>query len=108
MEEKLIFKGYIYIKDKDSCDSTYWSCEKRGLCNGRVTAHIVSGCIKNPPSTHTYSPDTAAIEDVKTIGDIKLRSTFTEESTSTVIQNSTKYISFPAAVKLPSKNSLSK
>ena len=105
---KLLYKGYIYIKDKDSIDSTYWRCEKRDLCNGRITTHRVSGCIKKPPSTHTHSPDSAAIEAVKTIGDIKLRSTLTEEATSSVIQNSTKYISIPAAVKLPSKNSLSK
>ena len=105
---KLLYKGYIYIKDKDSIDSTYWRCEKRDSCNGRITTHRVSGCIKKPPSTHTHSPDSAAIEAVKTIGDIKLRSTLTEEATSSIIQNSTKYISIPAAVKLPSKNSLSK
>ena len=68
----------------------------------------ISGCIKNPPSTHTHSHDSVAIEAVKTIGDIKLRSTLTEEPTSSVIQNSTKFISIPAGVKLPSKNSLSK
>ena len=87
---------YRCFKDKDSIDSTYWRCEKRDLCNGRITTHRVSGCMKKPPSTH------------KTFGDIKLRSTLTEEPTSSVIQNSTKYISIPAAVKLPSKNSLSK
>ena len=63
---------------------------------------------KNSPFTHTHSPDSAAIEAVKTIGDIKLGSALTEEPTSSVIQNSTKYMSIPAAVKLPSKNSLSK
>ena len=96
------------VKDKDSFDSTFWRCEKRDLCNGCITTHRISGCIKNPPSTHTHSPDSAAIEAVKTIGDIKLRSALTEEPTSSVIQNSTKSMSIPAAVNLPSKNSLSK
>ena len=73
------------------------------LLTGVVTTHRISGCIKNPSSSHTHSPDFSAIKAVKTIGDIKLRSALTEEPTSSVIQTSTKYMSIPAAVKLPSK-----
>ena len=50
----------------------------------------------------------ASIEAVKTVEAIKLRSTLTDEVTSSVIQNSTNSISIAASVKLPSKESLSK
>ena len=106
--KKLIYDGYIYIKDKDSEDSTYWRCEKRGLCNSRMITLRANGSVKKSPLTHSHQPDLASIEAVKTVEAIKLRSTLTEEVTSSVIQNSTNSISIAAALKLPSKESLSK
>ena len=106
--KKLIYDGYIYIKDKDSEDSTYWRCEKRGLCNSRMITLRTNGSVKKSPLTHSHQPDLASIEAVKTVEAIKLRSTLTEEVTSSVIQKSTNSISIAAALKLPSKESLSK
>ena len=35
--KKLIFNGYVYIQDRHSNEGTYWRCEKRGICNARMT-----------------------------------------------------------------------
>ena len=105
---KLLHNGYIYIKDKDVADVSYWRCEKRGICSSRMITYIGSGSVKKPPSSHNHHADTASVEAAKTIGAIKLRSTQTDDVTSSVIQYSTSAISIPAAVKLPSKEALSK
>ena len=105
---KLLYNGYIYMKDKDLADVSYWCCEKRGICSSRMVTYIVSGSIKKAPSSHNHQPDTASVEAAKTIGAIKLRSTQTDDVTSSVIQHSISSISIAAGLKLPSKESLSK
>ena len=58
----LLYNGYIYIKDKDLADATYWHCEKRGICNNRMTTIIISGLVKKAPSSHDVEAFIAAIE----------------------------------------------
>ena len=56
--KKLIYDGYIYIKDIDSEDSTYWRCEKRGLCNSRMitqSKRISEKVTTNPQSSTRFS-----------------------------------------------------
>ena len=106
--QKLLNNGYMYVKDKDSIDVIYWRCVERGLCNARITTYKSNGSVKKPPSIHNHPPDNVALETARTIGEIKVRSTLTEEATSSVIQNCTKSISIAAAVKLPSKQNLAK
>ena len=96
------------MKDKDVADVTYWRCEKRGICSSRMITYIGSGSVKKAPSSHNHHADTASVEAAKTIGAKKLRSTQTDDVTSSVIQHSTSAISIAAAVKLRSKESLSK
>ena len=86
---KLLYNGYIYIKDKDLTDVTYWRCETRGICSSRMITYIGSGYVKKAPSRHKHHADTAFVEAAKTIGAIKLRSTQTDDVTSSVIQYST-------------------
>ena len=105
---KLVFDGYVYIKDKDSAETTYWRCEKRGMCNGRMITDRIDGSVKEYPSQHNHAPDILSIEAAKTIDDIKFRSSLTDETTSAVIYNCTQTISLGASVKLPSKECLSK
>ena len=64
--------------------------------------------MKKVPSSHNHQADTSSVEAAKTIEAIKIRSTQTDDVTSSVIQHSTSSISIAAAVKLPSKESLSK
>lgn len=82
---KLLYNGYVYIKDKDSADATYWRCEKRGICSSRMITSIASGLVKNAPTSHNHETDNAYVEAAKTIGAIKSRSTQTDEVTSSVI-----------------------
>ena len=75
---KLLYNGYIFVKDKDLADVTYWRCEKRGICSSRMITYIVSGSVKKVPSSH-HQADTASAEAAKTIEAIKLRSTQTDD-----------------------------
>ena len=86
---KMLYNGYIYMKDNDLANVTYWRCEKRGICSSRMITYTVSGSVKKAPSSHNHQLDTASVEAAKTIGVIKLRSTQTDDVTSSVIQHST-------------------
>ena len=106
--KKLPNNGYMYIKNRDSNDVIYWRCVERGLCNARITTYKSDGSVKKTPTIHNHPPDNVALETARTIGEIKMRATLTEEATSSVIQYCTKSISIAAAVKLPSKQNSAK
>ena len=89
---KLIYNGYIYIKDKDLADVIDLRCERRGICSSRIITYIVSGSVKKSPSSHNHEADITSVEAIKTIETIKLRSTQTEDMTSSVIQHTTSSI----------------
>ena len=58
--KKLLYNGYIYIKDRDTAEATYWRCEKRGTCNGRMTTLRINESVKNHPSSHNHPPDVSS------------------------------------------------
>ena len=62
---KLLYNGYIYVKDKDLADVTYWRCEKRGIRSSRMITYIVSGSVKKVPSSHNHQADTASVRQQK-------------------------------------------
>ena len=33
---KLLHNGFTYVVDKKVTDTTYWRCEKRKVCKGRI------------------------------------------------------------------------
>ena len=47
--KKLIFNDYVYIKDRHSNEAPYWRCEKRGICNARMTTFRLDESVKNIP-----------------------------------------------------------
>ena len=106
--KKLIFNGYVYIKDRHSNEATYWRCEKRGICNARMTTFRLDESVKKHPSSHNHPTDLSSVEAARTIEEIKSRAILTDETTSSVINKCTESISITTAVKLPSKESLSK
>ena len=64
-EKKLLYNGYIYIKDKDTIDATYWRCEKRGICGSRMITFRGNSSVKKAPSNHNHASDMASVEAVK-------------------------------------------
>ena len=62
-----------------------------------------NGSVKRSPSSHNHESNIVAVEALKTVEAIK-----TDEVTSSGIQHSMATISIPAALKIPSKESLSK
>lgn len=83
--QKLIFNGYVYIKDRDANERTYWCCEKRGRCNGRMITSMQDESVKKYPSTHNHPPDLSSVEAARVIEEIKSSATLTDETTSSVI-----------------------
>ena len=73
-----------------------------------MTTLRINESVKNHPSSHNHPPDVSSVEAAKAIDEIKLKATLTDETTSSVINKCTESISISAAVKLPSKTSLSK
>lgn len=54
--KKLLFDGYAYIVDKRKERITYWRCERRGICGGRVKT--ADGIVQGAASTHSHPPYT--------------------------------------------------
>ena len=87
--KKLIFNGYVYIKDRHSNEATYWRCEKRGICNARMTTFRLDESVKKHPSAHNHPTDLSSVEAARTIEEIKSRAILTDETTSSVINKCT-------------------
>ena len=47
--KKLVLNGDVYVKDRETDEVTYWRCEKRGICNGRMTTFRLNESVKNSP-----------------------------------------------------------
>ena len=67
--KNLLCNGYMYIKDKDSADTTYSRCEKRGICISRMITYRSNDSVKKSPSNHNNASDIASVEAVKLYGD---------------------------------------
>ena len=64
---KLLYNGYIYMKDKVLADANYLRCEKRGICSSRMITFIASVLVKKAPSSHNHEADIASIEAAKSM-----------------------------------------
>ena len=62
---KLLYNGYIYIKEKDVADVTYWGGEKRGVCSSHMITYIGRESVKKAPSSHNHHAYTASVEAAK-------------------------------------------
>ena len=63
--QRLLYEGYAYIMDRKRNSLTYWRCEKKKECTGRLTTE--NNNLKNPPSVHSHPPDPARIAVSKTV-----------------------------------------
>ena len=105
--EKVIFRGYAYVKDKNGPnDVSYWRCERKDelFCKGR--ARMCSGKIKALVGDHNHAPEVER-KEVATVRDcIAVHSQETVESTSQIVTSVLAQASFAAVVQLPHTKSL--
>ena len=103
---KLLYNGYAYTVDKMRDSITYWKCEERGRCGGRLKT--VNDILQGVPLPHSHRPDPSRVVVLKTVQKMKERASNTEEITSTIIQNCTSNFPLEATGSLPKKESLSR
>lgn len=103
---KLLLDGYAYIVDRRKDSITYWRCERKGRCGGRLKTKY--DVVQGEASNHSHPPDTARNWSLKTVNKIKEKAKNSEERTSTIIQNSTSDYPLNAASALPKKETLAK
>ncbi|XP_077471410.1 uncharacterized protein LOC144085712 isoform X9 [Stigmatopora argus] len=82
---KLLYNGYAYTVDKMRDGITYWKCEGRRSCGGRLKT--VNDILLGLPLPHCHRPDPSRIVVLKTVQKMKERASNTQEITSTLIEN---------------------
>ena len=80
--------GYAYVVDKRKDDVTYWRCERKGNCGGRLKTE--NDVIQREASNHSHPPDAGHNLSLKTVQKIKSRAKYSEEVTLTIMQNCTR------------------
>ncbi|XP_077474545.1 hsc70-interacting protein isoform X2 [Stigmatopora argus] len=101
---KLLYNGYAYTFDRMKDGITYWRCEERGRCGGRLKT--VNDILHGVPLTHSHRPDPSRVVVLKTVQKMKERASNTGEITSSIIQNCTSNFPLEATGSLPKKESL--
>ena len=98
--------GYCYVVDRKRGDVTYWRCEERGSCGGRLKTK--DDVVQGTPSQHSHASDPARTASLKAVNAIKEKAKSSDEVTSTIIQNCTSDFPLSAAGSLPNKETLSR
>ena len=103
---KLLYNGYAYTVDKMRDSITYWKCEERGRCGGRLKT--VNDILQDASLPHSHRPDASRAVVLKAVQRMKERASNTEEITNTIIQNCTSDFPLEATGSIPKKESLSR
>lgn len=104
--KKILYEGFAYIHEKTRNFKSYYKCEKRTECGGRILIESNKNTISEL-STHTHPPNPNRIAVIKTIAEIKNLSEKSDDIPSNIIQNATKDFPISGVTLLPKKESLS-
>ena len=102
----LLFDGYAYIVDKQTDNVTYWRCEDKANCGGRLKTE--DDVTQGEASNCSHPSHAACNLSLKTAQKIKERTNQSQEVTSTNIQNCIIEYSLDGAGALPKKETLAK
>ena len=83
---KLLYKGYIYTRNRERGQTSYWICEQRSQCLGRLT---IRNGIVTKENVHSHSPDRFTAKVQMSLADMKENINDSRETASAVIN---KYI----------------
>ncbi|XP_077471400.1 uncharacterized protein LOC144085712 isoform X6 [Stigmatopora argus] len=93
---RLLYNEYAYTVDRMRDGITYWKCEGRRSCGGRLKT--VNDILLGLPLPHCHRPDPRRVVVLKTVQKMKER--------ASNIQNCTSNFSLEATGSLPNKDSL--
>ena len=65
---KFGYRGFVYQKDKNGGQTTYWKCERREDCNGRL---ITKEGKVTKQKAHNYAPDASVARIQMSISTMK-------------------------------------
>ena len=102
----LILNGYSYTFEKHGVDDkVFWRCRDRS-CKGRL--HTRGERIAVDPSEHNHVPSYSKLSATKAVAAIKRRAKDSEESSSTIVNNTLQTVPLKLSNELPSKSNLLK
>lgn len=102
---KLLYKGYIYTRNRERGETSYWVCEQRSVCHGRL---IVTNGIVAKENEHTHAPDTSSAKVQMALSGMKESVTDSRETTSAVINKHIERLDKDSRHELPSDEAMRK
>lgn len=110
--QKFSYEGYEYVKDKLSVDNsiTFWRCDRRRGCTGRVWTNTVDNSFHSIRKEHSCSKTGDAVRvDVDSVKSaVKRRATTTMETPSQIRTEVFENISLAVQGRLPSTDAVRK
>ena len=103
---KLLYEGFVYVLDKKTEETSYWRCERRKECSGRLSTLVDT--LWQEPSVHSHPPDPSRVAVERAVSAMIHRAKNSEESTSNIIQNCTHDSPLAAAGSLPKRETLAR
>ena len=103
---KLLYEGFVYVLDKKKEETSYWRCERRKECSGRLSTLLDT--LWQEPSAHSHPPDPSRVSVERAVSAMRHRTENSEESTGNIIQNCTQDFPLAAAGSLPKRETLAR
>ena len=99
---KLIYEGYIYVKQKELANNvTSYECEKRRHNNCKAKVKVCENEVVGHVNDHTHAVDQPRREVLLVQQEIKAKSIATEETAQQIISQTVELIQSGAATQLP-------
>lgn len=100
-KNKVIFKIFIYLKDRENEEKTYYKCEyfKKFKCRGRI--HVVEENVTRELGEHNHPADRSKHLADELLNVIKDKAVHTKESPRDIILEASAHASLPICTKLP-------
>ena len=103
--EKLVYEGYLYVKQKNLANNVVsYECDKRrnkGNCKAKVKVDSQRNIVVGRMHEHTHGPDAAKIEAVRTLQNMKIKAVSTEETAQQIIGEASSQVTEEVCAKLP-------
>ena len=103
---KLLYEGFVYILDKKKEETSYWRCERRRECSGRLSTLLDT--LWQEPSAHSHPLDPSRVAVERAVSAMRHRTENSEESTGNIIQNCTQDFPLAGAGSLPKREMLAR
>ncbi|CAG9820592.1 unnamed protein product [Phaedon cochleariae] len=104
LKKKLYFEGYMYVRDSERNEKTYWRCEFKKTCKGRAHTMIsaIDGDEVYTRGEHSHQPDARRKEVIGASNLLRKSARETLNPTSHIVQDIMNSVTLETAAILPS------